>query len=279
MRRRLSCLVLACLIAQPLLLPAAEEYKSYKIKALPEEVICEMNEHTWALFYWIQAYLEGRIPPGVTLVHVDTHEDELCACVTSRSQAQEILERLRCQPAKERQKNFLSTLKSAGAKIDIEGFIIPAMYMGIISDFIWLRPNFHRFKPDGLFRKEGFFSYYLSAGQFNKYDFCDKDFSLCQLSNPCGLLNFETTRLPAIQGPVLLDIDLDAFGDRDTQRLCGLAFSPQEIRIMIDDLIDLLSAWAPDVYLVTIADSHPQYSSKAALSEKPYLKKKISSSQ
>jgi hypothetical protein len=94
----------------------------------------------------------------------------------------------------------------------------------------------------------------------------------------CGLNYFEITSLPVVTAPVLLDIDMDAFGDMGVSNFCGLSFTPEQIQVLIDKLVYILSSFTPNVYMVTLSDSIPGYATRTALHEKAFLKAKLSTS-
>jgi hypothetical protein len=254
---------------------ASAEYESFAVGNIPEENILEMRDHNDALYHWMNAYLLGKIPGGLTVVHVDTHPDDGCSCINTFEKAKAMLARFGSMPQDGREDYFDSAFKKDG-KVDIDGFIVPAMYMGIIDRFVWVRPNFHSFVKDGPWRKQRFFYYMLESAQLNDSGYCS-DIIDCSFGDSYGIDSFEVEDLPASSAPVLLDIDMDTFGDYDTERLGKMSFSRVEIELMMDELLMILNRQAPQVYMVTIADSPNKYSTTQALEKKPYLKNRLSS--
>jgi hypothetical protein len=88
----------------------------------PTEYI--FGNHNHALFAWYEAFYEGKIKLGCTLIHIDTHADN----------------------AKPRNIENLSIHNLNDAfqittKTEIDGFIAPAVKNGLISRVIWICPN------------------------------------------------------------------------------------------------------------------------------------------
>ena len=267
----LVCISRCCLAADK---PEAKSYPSFVVGNIPQKVIFGMKEHTYALYYWMDAYLGNKIPGNLTLVHVDAHGDDKCGCLNTPLKAKSLLGEFRRIPSLFRRKKFQQLVRSEDSTLGEETFMIPAMYMDIIDSVIWIRPNPHYFVKESLFRKEPFFYYLLTGHQVKDFDYCNRTGD-CEYVFGCEMSSFEIEKLPALSGPVLLDIDMDTFGDQYMGRFCSLSYTPQEIKALTDELVKLLASWAPRVYLVTISDSAAHYATAAALSEKAYLKTRL----
>jgi hypothetical protein len=272
----LSVFVLSFIISLPVL-GNTRNYKHYRIGAVPKERIFEMKDHTDSLYYWMNAYAKKEIPGGLTLVHIDAHTDDSCpSTLNTVKKAKDFLTKFAKVPEKRRKAFFDEFASQEDYSLGIENFIIPAMYMGIVDNFIWLAPNLHRFSEGALWRKQSYFYYLLSASDLKEIDYCNSN---CKkelyFDEGCTIEFFEVEKLPPIKGPILLDIDMDTFGDRDTSRFCSLYYTPAQIEIMMDEALKIINELAPDVALVTIADSPKAFSTEAALSKKPYLKQKL----
>lgn len=257
--------------------PKESKYVSYKIGAVPNGVIHQMDDHNGSLYYWMEAYAHKLIPGGLTLVHVDAHEDDRCGALKTEEASKKFLKDFIATPVNKRRDFFFGFANKGeiDKNIDIENFIIPAMKMGIIERFVWIKPNFNAFDKNPLYKKNKYSYFMIDRPRVMSCDYCFEAASELFEDN-CSINNFELNSLPPISGPVLLDIDMDAFGNRSTKERCRLYFTPDQIRIMIDELFLFLSKWSPDVYVVTIADSPGEFSTSESLSQKPYLLHKLS---
>lgn len=249
-------------------------YPSFKTGNIPKDAIMKMDEHTNALYYWMDAYLKHKIPGGLTLVHVDAHADARCGCINTTEKANGMLRDFKIMPSFLRKRQFEKLIGNEDNGLGEETFIIPAMRMGIIDTYIWVRPNPQFFAQGAPWRRQPFFYYLLASSQLKECDFCNREGD-CQYEVGCEVAYFEIEKIPVIKGPVLLDIDMDAFGDQSMKRFCNLSFSPAQIDNLVDTLIELLAASAPEVYMVTVADSSRRYSTGAALSKRSYLESRL----
>lgn len=251
-----------------------EKYKFYPIGKIPLEKIFEMNDHTESLYFWMSVFLDKEIPAGVTVIHIDTHTDDSCSKANNLQKAKSLLNEFKSLPKELRKQGFDNLVKKSDIDIGIDSFIIPAMRMGIINKFIWLESNFNFF-IHGPWRKQAFFTYLLTKEHLDSIAYCDCKEDL----DSCSISLFETEGYQKVNQPVLLDIDMDAFGDQATTDFCSLYFTSSQIKSMIDNLIDILHKHYPNVYMVTIADSEDYFSTKDALDKKAYLKQRLSGSK
>ena len=197
--------------------------------AAVEVVVCESHER--ALFHWLRAADEGRIPrSGVTVVHFDAHPD--MAVPVGQFAA-----RWRRQPAR------------LVASADIATFQLAAVGAGLVERIVWLRPAWAKQLPDGARR---FQLGVIDTGSLrvdDRSDYYVLDGAWAPrraLRDPIEVrlrvLPLESARdelALAAHGAVVFDIDLDGFATRnpaaEALRQQGLNEADIErLRVMFD---------------------------------------------
>lgn len=167
--------------------------ESYIRTTVPESEtpVYIFDRHNHAYYGWCEAFAQGRIEKGATLVHIDAHSD---AFVTKDTPPPyDSLEQ-----------------SSAYAKgLEIADFISPAMKKGLVNDFIWVTP--HSFSKDGMLLQ------YLKG----------KDKYLNKSEPQVDYLRIDSSRLEAMTDflqrlspkRVIVDIDLDYFVTKQGSQL------------------------------------------------------------
>lgn len=193
-------------------------------------VVCSSHHHV--LRHWLLAAQQGRIPSaGVSVVHFDAHPD---MAVPPRA----LRRAWRAHPGR---------LANATT---IASFQLAAAWVGLVSDVVWLRPDWshqipdgmHRFRigtlPDGHLRVDDPSDYYvLDEGWAPTHALADPV--------PVQLRVLSLRRAAAGElnatAAAILDIDLDGFATRNpsADRLRAAGFSDVQ-------LDQLRTAFAPD---------------------------------
>jgi hypothetical protein len=93
------------------------------------------DDHNHAFFAWREALEEGRIAKGARLIHFDTHDDSLTPTADMIKPVEIAGDFPTMQEAAHLARDY-----------DIDGFIYPAIQMGLIGEFIWVDPN-HKEPP------------------------------------------------------------------------------------------------------------------------------------
>jgi hypothetical protein len=252
-------------------------YEPQKIGTITPSRIFEMDDHVYSLYHWVNAYLKGNIPKGLTVVHIDAHADDLCGKLNTEKKILKFMNKMKSLPEQERMKKFDDYYDDDD--VGIESFVLPAMYLGIIDTFFWLEPDFNFFKPDSIWRKQPFRVFMLTAGQAKNFDYCNKDADdPCGCEFGCAINYFELEKLPQLNRSILLDIDMDTFGDRSNVTYCNLDYTPNQISGLIDTIYSMIDQSTSGVYMVTIANSPDDFSTVAALAKKELLREKLTGS-
>lgn len=165
-----------------------------------EVVIC--GPHHAVLAHWLRAAQEGRVPArGLTVVHFDAHPDlgvpELPLAAALRSDPQALVRRL-----------------------DISSFQLAAVWVGLVGRVVWLRPAWADQLPDGTrrfamgvaadgrLRVDDESDYYVLDGAWAARDALrdavEVEIEVLPLADAAP-------RLATLEGPFVLDIDLDGF--------------------------------------------------------------------
>ncbi len=203
------------------------------IEGIPTGIV---NNHNEAFFYWMESNLKKA-----TLFHVDAHPDMKNAV-------------------------YIKKVESAYDydKMNTANFICPAVNLEIISSIYWMNPHSieRRLQELGL-TETGFKKPLKSYRQENKSYFLQKKFNYLWGSFHLELGKGEIKtkdNLAIPQGPLILDIDIDAFCCHLTKTIRYLPVSEQVydgvsgFEKRIDETIDVL-ATLPRPYLITIATS------------------------
>jgi hypothetical protein len=176
-----------------------------------------MEEHHESFFIWSYAYFQGAISPyGNTLLHVDSHGDMVCARLNSSVDELE---------------DDLSRIYAYGYnELGIAGFIIPAIYRGIINNYTFLC----RYDSYSGKRINKFVASYKNEGKFFKTGEVNNllRLQLESAENSWGKHQFYSYQELgpgsefATEQPLILDIDLDYFS-------CDNSLSSAETKIEI----------------------------------------------
>lgn len=155
-----------------------------------------VEEHNEAFYIWLKAFNEGLISANNTLLHFDEHADfrypVLKNSINKVVRADE---------------SFIQ--KFARTELHIDSFIVPAIYLGIINEFYWIRQDIHKTDVS-----EHFLRTYNNEG---KYFISGKKTSVTgqQTGNSFTYVKTGAEELSKLKidpaKPVLLDIDLDYF--------------------------------------------------------------------
>jgi hypothetical protein len=160
--------------------------------------------HHHVLRHWLAAAREGRIPPhAVNVVHFDAHPDLSV-------------------PARPIERTWRDAPRSLVTASDIASFQLSAVWVGLVSRVVWVRPVWARQLPDGERR------FHLGAGpdgrlrvddESDYYVLDDAWAPLASLSDPLPVALRVIPLAEAARGldedAAILDIDLDGFATRN----------------------------------------------------------------
>jgi hypothetical protein len=208
------------LAAVLLVLPGPPARAAQPVAAPLRVIVCDSHHH--ALRHWLEAAQAGLLPEsGVSVVHFDAHPD-------MGPPKQPFDRALRVRPG------------AVVAQLDIESFQLAAVWLGLVSRVVWLRPGWafqladgsRRFRvglgPGGLLRVDEPADYYVLEGYYAP---------TAALRDPVPL-ELAVLALPAARpgvalhtGPAILDIDLDGFATRNpaADALRAAGFSDAEL--------------------------------------------------
>lgn len=156
-----------------------------------------VEEHNEAFMVWVEALQQGTILPGSRLLHFDDHADLKVPVLTES--VHDIISK---------DTTYLADFTNRVLKIDT--FIIPAIYIGIISEMCWIR--------HGMTKELDLMMYVRSYNNGGKKLLSDQIDKLKEMSadhRPYRYVKADATSFLQIDHttdiPVLLDIDLDYF--------------------------------------------------------------------
>ncbi|MFZ7101725.1 MAG: UPF0489 family protein [Peptococcaceae bacterium] len=161
-----------------------------------------LEEHHEAFFIWNYGYFQGMINPfGNTLLHVDSHEDLVTACLAAS--VDELAEEL------------AGIYEYGYRELGIASFIMPAIYRGIINNYTFLSRYDNHTGP----RISKYIASYDGEGKFFKTGDVNNllRVQLQSAASRWDKHSFYTYQEIGLQGrftsrqPVILDIDLDYF--------------------------------------------------------------------
>jgi hypothetical protein len=158
--------------------------------------------HDRALAFWMAAARDGRLPrEGVTIVHVDAHPDLSV-------------------PRGPFPRGWSDDTAAVMARVNIASFQLAAVRLGLVDEIVWLRPRWAETFPDG---ERSFRMGVLASGALAVDDPSDHYVLDEGYADPAALSDTQAVRLrvvpldagaqgaPLADGPVVLDVDLDAF--------------------------------------------------------------------
>ncbi len=105
-----------------------------------EKKVFIVEEHNEAFYVWMKAYRDGLIAPGNLLLHFDDHADfrypvldtSICEVMNMTGDA---------------------TAHFVRAELNIDSFIVPAIYLGLINSFCWVRQDIEKTVTQSLFAR------------------------------------------------------------------------------------------------------------------------------
>jgi len=183
-------------------------------------VVCDAHHHV--LRHWLEASAAGLLPErGVGVVHFDAHPDL-------------------GPPPRPIERAWRSRPGALVAALDIESFQLAAVWIGLVDRVVWLRPPWAFQLPDGERRfrvglgAEGRLQvdepadYYVLEGHYAPTralrDAAELELKVISLSAALS-------GVPLLEGPVVLDVDLDGFATRSpaADRLRDAGYTDAEL--------------------------------------------------
>lgn len=153
-------------------------------KEVPPPVI--INNHNEAFPVWLEAGIKGG-----TLVHVDAHPDMNGTAVYV--------------PPEKLHDHYEK-------KLTIANFIVPALHYGLVKNIIWLNPHSTDRNLQLLVHRNNVQTHVREGGMKDGKFWIDWDpLEVHMIASGRGIVATPDRIKPFLEGPIILDVDLDAF--------------------------------------------------------------------